>query len=46
VDVTGKLTVKTIDATKTLAASTVAEIPAFEVKSVKLVSKTCTLPPR
>jgi len=44
VEITGKPTVKTIDTTQPLAASTVQEVPAFEVKSAKLVSKTCSAP--
>lgn len=46
VEITGKPTVKTIDTTETWAASTVEEIPAFEVKSAKLISKACTSPTR
>ena len=46
VEITGKPTVKTIDTTQPLAASTVQEIPAFEVKSAKLVSKACSSPSR
>jgi len=46
VEVTGKPTIKTIDTTEAQAASTVQEIPAFEVKEVKLISKTCSSPPQ
>jgi len=44
VEITGKPAVKTINTTEQWAASTVEEIPAFEVNSAKLVSKTCSSP--
>jgi hypothetical protein len=44
VEITGKPTVKTINTTEQWAASTVEEIPAFEVNSAKLVSKACSSP--
>jgi len=42
VEVTGKPTVKSLSTTMKEAASTVEEIPALDVKSVKELSKTCT----
>jgi hypothetical protein len=44
VEVTGQPAVKTIDTTEQFAASTVEEIPVFQVKTSKLISKTCTSP--
>lgn len=44
VGLTGKSTIKTIDTTETLAASTVEEIPAFQVATAKQISNTCTSP--
>ncbi len=44
VEITGKPTVKTINTTEQWAASTVEEIPAFEVNGAKLVSKACSSP--
>jgi hypothetical protein len=41
VEVTGKPTVKSLSTTEKDAASTVEEIPALDVKSVKELSKTC-----
>jgi len=42
VEVTGKPTVKSLSTTMERAASTVEELPALDVKSVKELSKTCT----
>lgn len=42
VAITGQPTIKTIDTTEPQAASTAEEIPAFEVKTIKLISKTCS----
>lgn len=44
VEVTGQPTIKTVDTTEQFAASSVVEIPEFEVKTSKLISKTCTSP--
>lgn len=44
VEVTGQPAIKTIDTTQQFAASTVEEIPVFQVKTSKLVSETCTAP--
>ena len=41
VQLTGKSTVKAIDTTETQAASTVDEIPAFQVVTAKQISNTC-----
>lgn len=41
VEITGKPTVKSLDTTMKNAASTVEELPALDVKSVKELSKTC-----
>ena len=41
VEITGKPTVKSIDTTNEHSASTVEEIPALDVKTVKELSKTC-----
>ena len=41
VEVTGKPTVKSLSTTEKDIASTVEEIPALDVKSVKELSKTC-----
>jgi hypothetical protein len=41
VEVSGKPTVKSLSTTMKEAASTVEEIPALDVKSVKELSKTC-----
>ena len=41
VEITGKPTVKSLSTTMKEAASTVEEIPALEVKTVKELSKTC-----
>lgn len=41
VELAGKSTIKTIDTTETQAASTVEEIPAFQVATAKQVSSTC-----
>ncbi len=45
VEVNGKPTVITLDTTVTQAASTVEELPALEVKSVKQISNTCSATP-
>ena len=42
VELTGKPTIKTIDTTETQAASTVQEIPVFQVKTAKSLSSACT----
>jgi hypothetical protein len=42
VEVAGKPTVKSLSTTEKDIASTVEEIPALDVKSVKELSKTCT----
>jgi hypothetical protein len=42
VEITGKPTVKSFSTTEKDIASTVEEIPALDVKSVKELSKTCT----
>lgn len=42
VEITGKPTVKSFSTTEKDMASTVEEIPALDVKSVKELSKTCT----
>lgn len=42
VEITGEPTVKSLDTTVEHAASTVQEIPALEVKTVKQVSPTCS----
>ena len=41
VEITGKPTVKSLSTTMKNAASTVEELPALDVKSVKELSKTC-----
>jgi hypothetical protein len=42
VEITGKPTVKTLDTTEIHIASSVEELPALEVKSVKELSATCS----
>jgi hypothetical protein len=42
VEVTGKPTVKSLSTTEKDMASTVEELPALDVRSVKELSKTCT----
>ena len=44
VELTGKPTVKTIDTTEALAASTVEEIPAFQVVAAKQIANACKSP--
>lgn len=44
VELTGKSTIKTIDTTESLAASTAEEIPAFQVATAKQISVTCKSP--
>lgn len=46
VEITGKPTVISLDTTETHAASTVEELPALEVKTVKQLSETCGSAPR
>jgi hypothetical protein len=46
VEITGKPTVISLDTTMIHAASTVQELPALEVKTVKELSKTCSSAPR
>jgi len=44
VEITGKMTVKTIDTSEQNIASSVEEVPALWVKSAKQISKTCNPP--
>lgn len=46
VELTGKPTLIVLDTTVKQAASTVQELPALEVKTVKELSKTCSSAPR
>ena len=46
VEITGKPTVISLDTTEIHAASTVEELPALAVKSVKELSKTCNSAPQ
>ncbi len=41
VEITGTPTIKTIDTSEQNIASSVEEVPAFRIKSAKLIAKTC-----